>query len=182
MAAKTLTIAEVLTQLAETPRRLAELTAGLRPAQLRASPGGEEWSANEVLAHLRSCADVWGKSIATILAEDRPRIRAVNPRAWIKTTNYPGLEFAPSLRAYTEQRAGLLSVLESMPPAGWTRAATVTGTGQVVEWTVLFYTQRMAMHEGQHVDQVRSIVTALRAAGGSRSRPLPPAGRSRSGS
>jgi hypothetical protein len=40
-----------------------------------------------------------GKYIATIIANDRPTIRAMNPTTWIKSTNYPELEFAPSLRA-----------------------------------------------------------------------------------
>ena len=46
------------------------------------------WSATEILAHLRSCADVWGDCIAAILAEDRPTLRAINPTTWIDRTNY----------------------------------------------------------------------------------------------
>ena len=60
-----------------------------------------------------------GDCIATILAEDRPTIRAVNPRTWIKKTDYPNLEFRPSLRAFTTQRADLLAVLKALPPEGW---------------------------------------------------------------
>ena len=82
---------------------------------------------NDVLAHLRSCADMWGKYMATIIAEDRPTIRAMNPTTWIKSTNYPGLEFAPSLRAFTKQRGELLALLRPLPKAGWSRIATVTG-------------------------------------------------------
>jgi hypothetical protein len=46
---------QVLTLLAETPRRIAALTAGLAPAQLHTCPSEWEWSANDVLAHLRLC-------------------------------------------------------------------------------------------------------------------------------
>ncbi|MGH2486961.1 MAG: hypothetical protein ACRDHE_13205, partial [Ktedonobacterales bacterium] len=52
-----LTIEQVLILLAETPPRLAGLTASLAPAQLRTIPSPDEWSANDVLAHLRACAD-----------------------------------------------------------------------------------------------------------------------------
>jgi hypothetical protein len=83
------TIEQLLAQLAETPARLAALTAGLAPEQLRAAPGPGEWSANDVLAHLRSCADVWGDYIRLILAQDMPTIRAVNPRTWIKGRTIP---------------------------------------------------------------------------------------------
>jgi hypothetical protein len=37
------------------------------PAELLATPGPDEWSANDVLAHLRACSDVWGGHIAAIL-------------------------------------------------------------------------------------------------------------------
>src|SRR5438270_1388745 len=102
--------------LTEAPQRIAALTGYLEPAQLRTAPGPDEWSANDVLAHLRSCADVWGDCIAVILAEDRPTLRAIDPRTWIKRTNYPDLDFRPSLQAFTEQRAALLAVLEALPP------------------------------------------------------------------
>jgi len=62
-----------------------------------------------------------------VLDEDEPTIRAINPRRWIKDTDYPALEFAPSLRAFSRQRAGLLALLEPLPPKAWTRTANVTG-------------------------------------------------------
>jgi DinB superfamily len=153
---------QLLTLLAAGPERIAALTAGAAPAQLRASPAAAEWSANEVLAHLRSCADVWGGCIMTILAEDGPTLRAINPRTWIKQTDYPELAFEPSLRAFTEQRAALLAVLEPLPREGWSRAATVTGAGAVLTRTVQDYAQRLAIHERAHVKQVGRIVKAVR--------------------
>ena len=55
---RSLTIEQVLSLLAETPRRLEGLTAALASAQLRSAPSDDEWSVNDVLAHLRGCADV----------------------------------------------------------------------------------------------------------------------------
>jgi hypothetical protein len=162
MSSKSLTTPEqVLTLLAETPRRLEALTAGLTPDQLRTAPGPGEWSANDVLAHLRSCADMWGGAIMTMLAEDAPTIRAINPRTWIEQTDYPDLEFGPSLAAFAAQRAELLAVLEPLPPDGWERAATVTGAGRPLERTVLFYARWLAGHERPHVKQVARIVEAV---------------------
>ena len=60
MARSPLTIKQILTILTETPSRIADLTDGLTAVQLRTPPGQDEWSVNDVLAHLRSCADVWG--------------------------------------------------------------------------------------------------------------------------
>lgn len=88
MPRSSFTIEQVLTMLAETPPRIAALTAGLVSDQLHASPNPGEWSANAVLANLRACADVWGSCIVTIIAQDRPTLRAVDPRTWIKKTDY----------------------------------------------------------------------------------------------
>jgi hypothetical protein len=156
-----LTTEQVLTLLAATPPRLAALTADLSPAQLHSAPNDDGWSANEVLAHLRACADVWGDCILAMLEEDRPVLRAVNPRTWIKKTDYLEREFRPSLRSFATQRADLLAVLSPLSQEGWKRSATVSGAGKVLERTVLFYAQWLARHERQHVKQVERIVNTM---------------------
>jgi hypothetical protein len=158
---RTLTSEQVLSLLAATPPRLEALAAGLAPVHLQTAPNHDEWSANDVLAHLRACADVWGACIATIIAEERPTLRAVNPRTWITQTDYRELEFRPSLRAFAAQRAELLAVLEPLPAKGWSRAATVTGAGKALERTVLFYARWLAEHERPHVKQVARLVTTM---------------------
>src|SRR5689334_23140622 len=94
-----LTIEQNLTLLAATPSHLAKITKGLSRAQLVTPPEPGAWSARDGLAHLRACADMWGKYIVLILSKDHPTFKAVNPTNWIKQTNYHELEFQPSLRA-----------------------------------------------------------------------------------
>lgn len=156
-----LTIEQVLTLLAETPPRIAALTAGLVPAQLHTPPDHDGWSANDVLAHLRACADVWDGCIAAIITQDAPTLRAVNPRTWIRKTDYLEQEFQPSLHAFATQRTNLLAVLEPLPPEGWSRSATITGAGRVLERTVLFYARWLAGHERPHVKQIERIVFTM---------------------
>jgi hypothetical protein len=57
-ASQLLTPQQVLTLLAETPIRIGALTASLAPAELKTGPNVDEWTAHQVLAHLRACADV----------------------------------------------------------------------------------------------------------------------------
>jgi hypothetical protein len=49
---KMLPVEQILTLLAEAPQRIAALTTELAPARLHAAPNDDEWSANDVLAHL----------------------------------------------------------------------------------------------------------------------------------
>lgn len=161
MPEKPLPTKQILTILSAGPPRIAELTARLTEAQLHAAPRAGEWSANEVLAHLRSCADVWGNCIVTIIYQDKPTIRAVNPRTWIDSTDYLERKFQPSLQTFAAQRTDLLALLERLQPKTWLRSATVTGAGKVLERTVHSYAQWMATHERPHVKQIQRIVQTL---------------------
>ena len=143
--------------LKENQGRIAAATAGVTAASLRQAPSEGDWSATEILAHLRACADVWGSCIASILATDRPTIRAVGPRSYIHNTDYPDLEFGPSFRSFSAQRAGLLAILERLPPEAWSRTAVVTGAGAVLERTLNWYALGLAAHERSHVKQVLRI-------------------------
>lgn len=158
-----LTVEQTLAVLAESPRRIAVLTADLTPAQLRAAPQPGEWSVTGVLAHLRACADVWGDAIATILAADAPTIRAIDPRTWSTRTDYPDLAFAPSFDAFLAQRADLLTTLEALPSDAWRHAATVTGSGAPIQRTVQSFAARLARHERTHLKQIARTVAAVRA-------------------
>ena len=150
---------QILTMLADAPVRLAEITRDLPPDRLIAPPEPGEWSTRDVLGHLRACSDMWGGCMVRILNEDRPTIKAVNPGTWIKQTNYLELEFQPSLRAYTDQRAGLLAVLKPLSPEEWARGATVTVAGRPLERTVYSYALWLADHERTHVKQIERTVS-----------------------
>jgi hypothetical protein len=148
--------------LADAPSRLADLTEGLGQAQLLVPPEPGEWSAREVLAHLRACSDVWGNCILAILAEDTPTLRAVDPRTWIKRTDYLEQEFQPALLAFATQRADLLAVLEPLTPEDWSLAATFTGAGTPLVRTVHTYAQWMTRHERPHIKQIKRIANTMR--------------------
>jgi hypothetical protein len=156
-----LTIAEVLDALGQRPSRIAQLTSGLGRRQLRESPRPGAWSASDLLAHLRCCSDAWGGAIATMLAEDHPTIKAVNPRLLMRSCDYARRPFATSLAAFGEQRTELLAVLEGLDGADWRRGATVVGAGAPLERTVRRYATWLARHERTHDRQFAQIARQL---------------------
>jgi hypothetical protein len=163
MARRDLSPERIMTMLAAAPLRMAELAASLSPEQLRTAPAPSEWSMVDVLAHLRACADQWGGSIEAMLAEDRPTLRAINPRSWIKQTDYPTLDFQPSFDAYAAQRTQLLAILESLEPAQWSRISTMTGAGAPLTRSIQGQAERIAIHERPHLKQMARIAEAVRA-------------------
>jgi len=159
MPNKTLTVDQVLALLQATAPRIAELTESLKPTELR-RPSDGEWSGNDVLAHLRACADVWGSCMVSII-EGAQTLRAVNPLSWIEKTDYRSLDFRPSLHSFIRQRAELLGVLRPAPREDWLRTVTVTGAGAPLQRDALFYGRWMAGHERAHVKQIAKMAGAL---------------------
>lgn len=146
---------EVLKSLTAIPRDIAGLAKGCSDQQLHRQPRPDAWSARDVLAHLRACADVWGSSIGRMLAENHPTIKYTSPRSWIKKTDYFNQTFGASLNAFTRDRSQLLKSLKKLDASGWSRGATFTGTTLGRNATVLDYAKRIADHEVHHMDQIR---------------------------
>ena len=162
MARGDLSIDEIMAILPVTTGRIAEMTAGRSPIELRTAPAADAWSVDDVLAHLRACHDVLGGNMLRILAEESPTWRPVNPRGWLAKTDYPAWEFAPAFAAFRDQRAGLLAVLESLPRDAWARTARVTGlAGGPAELSVQYYGSWMAGHERAHMPHMARILAEL---------------------
>ncbi len=94
---------------------------------------------------------MWGSAIETILAQDKPTSKAVNPRTWIEQTDYPEQKFQTSFRVFSKQRSKLLSILKSLPKKSWSRSAVITGAGKPLERTLFFYAHWLATRERTHV-------------------------------
>ena len=156
-----LPVEEVLEILAATPRQLNSVTAPLTETQLRTPPAPGEWSVHEILAHLRACADVRGAAALRTIAEEHPRIPVVNPREYLRTTDYLKLDVATSLRAFADERAKLLDVLRALPADGWSRPAVVVRAASSLQGSVLSYTVWIATHEVPHLDQIRAAIDSV---------------------
>ena len=138
--------------ISETPQRITQATKGLDEAQLQFKADSKSWSANDILAHLRACADLWTHSIYAMLAENEPAFSDINERKWAKVTRYAELPFAESFQAYSSQRQNLLRVLRTLPIEAWERSAIIFER----KHTVFTQTRRMAKHEQGHCDQIDS--------------------------
>ena len=147
-------IEKYLSLLSNISRRIMKATQGFDILCLQYKIDKKAWSVNDILAHLRSCADVWGGSIEAMLAQDTPTLPYRHPRQWIKKTNYPDLMFQESFQAFRMQRKSLLNVLSNLPFEDWSRAAMIKHR----EHTVFSETRRMALHEDIHCQQIEEIL------------------------
>ena len=94
----------MLRDLASTPARLRELSRRLDDAALAVRPSADEWSANEIIAHLRANADVWGSSIQRMIDEDHPTIRYFSPRGVMRKPEYTDRSFTEAFELFEAAR------------------------------------------------------------------------------
>jgi hypothetical protein len=150
-------IHEYLSLLENTIRRISALTAELTDEQLALSPGKRDWSAVEILAHLRACTDVWTHTIYAMLAEDNPTLPLLDERRWAKVTRYAALGFRQSFQAFTLSREELLHVLRDLSEEAWARTCDIGGR----KHSVFSQVRRMALHEQEHCGQIEETVKSL---------------------
>ena len=141
-----------LARLADTPQRIAAYTTQLSDEQLHTKPGARDWSASEILAHLRACEEVWTHSIYAMLSENQPEVPLLDERRWAKVARYAEHEFAAALHVFTLRRAELLIVLNGLSLENWSRTASIGGRTH----TVFSQVRRMALHEAEHCQQLGS--------------------------
>jgi hypothetical protein len=143
----------VLSLLAETPRRIAAAAAGHSAAELALPLATGEWSAVQILAHLRGCADVWPATIYAMLRADNPVLPLHAPREWARKKGYARLDFYRSFQVFIQEREELLRVLTGLPPASWLRGAQIGGRRH----TVFSQARRLALHEEVHCAQFEAL-------------------------
>lgn len=152
---------KLLDLLAIAPKLFAKVGRNLSQEQLKRKLMADEWSASDLLAHLRANADVWGKSIRDMLLKDHPTLRYVSPRGWMTKSGYCELPYEISLKAYEKQRDELISSLRSLKANEWNRGATFTGTTRGKEQTIKDYVRRIVEHEQVHCQQLEEWVQAM---------------------
>jgi hypothetical protein len=151
------TTTQLIGALSIAPRLFGKVRRSLSNAQLNARADAGTWSINDILAHLRACADVWGGSIDAMLEREHPTLRYHSPRAWMRKSGYQALAFLVSLAAYARQRKALIARLRALTPEAWARGATFTGTTLGREHTVASYVARIVAHEREHCEQVEAV-------------------------
>lgn len=154
MKATTAATQEILSLLAQTPQQLTSLVAEFDQTHIYSPSGQNTQSVSEIVAHLRSCSDVWTFSIYAMLTEEKPIFPEINEHRWAKVTAYARLPLALSLQAFSFQRQELLRVLRPLPLEGWEREMLCPGN----EHTVFSQAQHMALHEQSHLEQMADLV------------------------
>lgn len=169
---KASSIEERLGRLQRTPGELERAVAGKSEAEVSRRPDGRNWSAREILCHLRDVEELFQVRFHTIVALDEPRILVVgatpadlapwriggsiqhplDPDRWAEERQYRRSDAGEALAAFQRRRAEVLTLLRSLSPPEWQRGGTHLRRGRqtLAEWVA-----SLAAHDDNHLDQLR---------------------------
>ena len=147
-------IAQVMALLAETPQKLAELSAGLSDGALHKPLGVGERSFIENLAHLLNTEARTSESIYLALLENEPLFINVHAEhQWGQLLHYEAYPFANLLTYFKFRRTILLGVLGGLSAAHWSR--TIREAGKQRRESVYWRARVQALHELEHLTDLK---------------------------
>lgn len=147
--------AEVLAGLAATPVRLRELLDGVGVDAVSRPREPGEWSAFQVLCHMRDIALVYSGRFRWMALDDDPMMPNYDENAWVANTTDTPADIPAMLASFEASREELLRLLSRLPEAGWERSGRheIMGTLYLDE-----YVRHQLAHEEGHL---RELAAAL---------------------
>ena len=163
-------LAERLERLARTPDELAAALGSRSDPELSRRPDGTNWSAKEIVCHLRDIEELCVLRFRMMLAMDEPKVLAagarprnpaewgvagdelpVDPDRWAEERQYLRCDTGAALAAFRRRRQDSLDFLGRLTPAEWPRACLHVTLGRM---TFSDWTAGMAGHDDTHLAQI----------------------------
>jgi hypothetical protein len=158
-------------RLQHTPGELERAISGKTDAELSRRPDGHNWSAKEIVCHLRDVEELFQIRFHTVVALDEPRIlvlgasandlaawriggsigHPLDPGRWAQERQYLRNDTREALTALRRRRAEVLMLLQSLSPAEWQRGGVHLSRGRL---TLGDWVASLAAHDDNHVDQL----------------------------
>ena len=168
----TLPVVQRLACLGHTPEDLVAAMRGQSDTTLSCRPGARDWSAKEVVCHLRDIEEQFILRFRTMLAMDDPTFLTLgdmpphlsawgltagdglplDPDLWAEERQYLRHDTGAALDAFGRRRAETLAFLHKLTPAQWQRGNIHLTLGRMTfdDWITL-----IAVHDANHVAQLQ---------------------------
>ncbi len=144
----------LINRIADVPNRISRTVDGWGDAAIHARPADAEWSAADILAHLRASDDILTPRIYMMLVRDNPTLLAYEERTWAEVMGYADANFNTSLQTYILKRAELVKVLQGLTPEQWQRTGVHEKQGSI---TIEQLVNDILHHEAEHCRQVEAL-------------------------
>jgi len=149
-----------ITILAESPAQFGAALSDLGEAKFGRRPGPDEWSALEVLRHVRASDLIVASRIWNWLTRPDGVHLGLDERKYGDLLARADLSAADQIQAFILRRRELVGLLSGLSSHEWT-APVWTDFGEV---SILRLAGDMASHEQEHLGQLAAAVAALETA------------------
>ena len=147
-------ISDLLNRLAAVPARIGRAVARLSDTDKHLASSNGEWSAAQILAHLRASDDILAHRLYAILARDNPLLPAYDERRWAEIAGYPQVDIELSLNVFTLRRAELVTMFRQVAVEDWQRLGNHEIKGAVSLFQVA---TALLEHEEEHCVQLEVL-------------------------
>jgi len=146
------TLDEQLARMERTVDDFAAAIKGVSDARLSKRPDDKNWSAREVVCHVRDTEESFITRFQAILAMDEPRFPPVEPDRWAVDRQYTRNDVAEAIAAFRTRREETLRFLRGLKPEQWERSGIHATRGRM---TLKDFVELMAWHDDNHLDQLK---------------------------
>lgn len=154
-------LSELLGRFRRGPELLATALTGAAGAELDYSPGPGKWSARQIVAHLADAELVGATRLRFVIAEENPTLVWFDQDAWANQLGYETRRTSESMESFRRLRAENCELLKDLPESAFQRAGMHTQRGRM---TLLDLLEAYTQHAESHVQQIRAVRDAYRAA------------------
>ena len=145
-------IEEQLARMERTANDFAAAIKGVPDAALGKRPDATNWSAKEVICHIRDTEESFMARFQTIMAMDEPKFLPVEPDRWAADRQYLRNDAAEALDTFRARRDESIKFLLGLQPEQWERGGIHATRGRM---TIKDFIGLMAWHDDNHLDQCK---------------------------
>jgi uncharacterized damage-inducible protein DinB len=146
------TLDEQLARMERTVNDFAAVVKNVPDTQLTKRPDSKNWSAKEVVCHVRDTEESFMTRFLSILAMDEPKFLPVEPDRWAVERQYQRNDVQEALAAFKTRREETLRFFRGLKPDQWERSGVHATRGRM---TLKDFVELMAWHDDNHLDQLK---------------------------
>lgn len=150
---------EIIEALKTMPDEVQAAIAGLPESVLRYRPSESEWSIKEVVGHLRDGAEVWGRRLYQVWAQNDPMFVPYDQDVRVKERGYQDSSPAEVIAEMRKFRLETVELLEHA--VDWSRLGQWPGVGRR---SLKQLAEALVAAERDHLDQIKSLREGAEAA------------------
>ncbi len=146
------TIEEQMARMERTADDFAAAIKGVSDPVLSRRPDDKNWSAKEVVCHIRDTEESFMMRFQAIMVMDEPKFLLAEPDRWAADRQYLRNDAGEALEAFRARRDEALKFLRGLKPEQWERGGIHATRGRM---TVKDFVGLMAWHDDNHLDQLK---------------------------